>query len=115
MRKLLGTQQRPGLVRDTLFKRANLLRNRGSNRDHEIVLKSENRLRKKGAGGRAAPGPRRAPGQLHQAGSIHAKGLKSNSKTALQEHEVIPPLQFVFFYPISYSKCKREKGKGKKN
>lgn len=115
MRKTLrGTQHGPRLLRDPLFKTANLLRKQGSNRDNEIVLKTGNLLRKKSAGGKAAPGPRRAPGQHRQAGSIHAKGLKSNSKTALQEHEVIPPLQFVFSYPISYSNCKREKGKGKK-
>lgn len=55
------------------------------------------------------------PGQHRQAGAFHGQGLKSNSKTALQEHEVIPPLQLVFSYPISHSKWKGETGKKKNN
>lgn len=54
----------PGLLRDPLLKRANLLRNQGSSRDNEMVLTSENLLRKKDAGGRAAPGAA-PPGRLY--------------------------------------------------
>lgn len=100
-----GHTPQTGIV---LFQIANLPRNQGSHRDNEIALK-----KRKSCRGEEALEAEQLQGSPARA-LLTPQDRNPTAKTALQEHEVIPPLQPVFSCPISYSGCEREKGKEEK-